>query len=367
MLRDFRMLRQLCGLGAALVIFTRAPGSLAQTDEQRAAARSLATEGATAFSEARWKDAVDRFTRAEALVHAPPHLLFLARSHEKLGQLVKAREAYLKITKEQLPANAPQVFRDARVAAEQELRSIEPRIANLSIKVQGPAETANVSVLVDGVPLPSVLIGVSRPVDPGEHRIEALANGFRSKTETVRVTEGERRAVTVTLVADPTAPPAPAVAPGSPPSSPISPPSSAAAAPGVMSSQSGAATDSTSGLRIGSYVALGVGAVGLGLGTYFLLDSRGKRSDADAAYEDCSARADCRENDESARRTRELDDDARSSLTVSIVGFSVGAVGLAVGTALLVVSSGSSEERPPTGLLVKPFLGFGSAGVVGTF
>src|SRR5262245_47766485 len=80
----------------------------AQTDEQRAGARSLATEGATAFKDGRYKDAVDLFTKAESLMHAPPHLLYLARSHVKLGQYVKAREAYLRITKEQLPGNSPQ-------------------------------------------------------------------------------------------------------------------------------------------------------------------------------------------------------------------------------------------------------------------
>ena len=68
----------------------------AQTDEARAGARSLATEGATAFSDGRFKDAVELFSKAESLVHAPPHLLFIARASTKLGQFVKAREAYEK-------------------------------------------------------------------------------------------------------------------------------------------------------------------------------------------------------------------------------------------------------------------------------
>jgi hypothetical protein len=98
-------------LGAALLGV--AGPAAAQGDEQRAGARTLATEGAQAFNEGRFKDAVDLFGKAESLVHAPPHLLFMARAYTKLGQYVKAREAYLKIVKEQLPANAPQAFRDA--------------------------------------------------------------------------------------------------------------------------------------------------------------------------------------------------------------------------------------------------------------
>src|SRR5262249_27849712 len=47
-----------------------APRASAQSDENRAAARAAATEGARAMSEKRYADAVDLFTRAEALVHA---------------------------------------------------------------------------------------------------------------------------------------------------------------------------------------------------------------------------------------------------------------------------------------------------------
>jgi hypothetical protein len=122
----------------------------AQTDEQRAAARSLATNGATAFNEGRYGDAIDMFRRAEALVHAPPHLLYLARSEAKLGRLVASRESYLKIVKETLPAGAPQAFRDAQVAADQELRQVEPRIANLQISVEGGQGAQDLKVVVNG-------------------------------------------------------------------------------------------------------------------------------------------------------------------------------------------------------------------------
>src|SRR5688572_12247306 len=106
-------------MGAALLVSALTLGgrALGQTDEQRAAARSLATEGATAFNEGRYQDAVDMFTKAESLLHAPPHLLFLARSHAKLGQLVKAREAYMKVVKETLPPNASPAFRNAQSSA----------------------------------------------------------------------------------------------------------------------------------------------------------------------------------------------------------------------------------------------------------
>src|SRR5262245_32455278 len=98
----------------AIAIAGLSPPALAQSDEQRAGARTLATEGAAAFNEGRFKDAVDLFSKAESLVHAPPHLLFMARAHAKLGHFVKAREAYWKIIKEPLAPNAPQAFKDAQ-------------------------------------------------------------------------------------------------------------------------------------------------------------------------------------------------------------------------------------------------------------
>jgi len=55
-------------------------------DENRAAARSAAVAGATAMNEGRFAEAADLFTRAEALVHAPTHLLYLARTQVKLGR-----------------------------------------------------------------------------------------------------------------------------------------------------------------------------------------------------------------------------------------------------------------------------------------
>src|SRR5688572_28290531 len=109
-LLDRRIARPLLASTLALALLAAPQRAAAQSDEQRAAARSLATDGAAAFNEGRYQDAIDMMTRAESLVHAPPHLLFIARSEENLGRLVKAREAYLKIVKEQIPPGAPGAF-----------------------------------------------------------------------------------------------------------------------------------------------------------------------------------------------------------------------------------------------------------------
>ncbi|HEY6077700.1 MAG TPA: hypothetical protein VIW29_02795, partial [Polyangiaceae bacterium] len=170
--------------------------AFAQSDEQRAGARTLATEGAAAFNDGRFKDAVDLFTKAESLVHAPPHLLFLARSHAKLGQYVKAREAYLKISKEQLSATAPQAFRDAQTVAEEERKLVEPHIGRLLVKVEGAEGAKDLSVTIDGQPFSIVLLGVPQPMDPGDHTISATATGFKATPAHVTLKDAGQGAVT---------------------------------------------------------------------------------------------------------------------------------------------------------------------------
>jgi hypothetical protein len=340
---------------AASLLGLSAP-ALAQTDEQRAGARSLATEGALAFNEGRFKDALDLFGKAESLVHAPPHLLFMARAHQKLGQLVKAREAYMKIVKEQLAPNAPQAFRDAQVTAEEERKQVEPKIGRLTIKVEGAETAKDLAVMVDGQPVPAVLLGVPQPMDPGTHTVTATAAGFKAQPASVTLKDAERGAVTVKLEVDPNAP-APVVAPAAdtpPAGSPV-----ITADSGAAPSDAGPSRGS-SGLRIGSYVAFGVGVVGVALGTTFVLKSARNRKDADAAAEGCP----CDDRSELARKIQGLDDDARSAKTLGIVGFVVGGVGIATGATLFVLSS---KKQEPQAARVEPFVGLGSLGVRGAF
>ncbi len=333
--------------------------AVAQTDDQRAAARQLATDGAQAFNEGRYQDAVDSFTKAESLVHAPPHLLYLARSYEKLGQLVKAREAYLKVVKENLPANAPQAFHDSQSKAAEEVKAIEPRIAGLAVKVEGGEGGKDLAVLVDGVPIPAVLIGVSRPIDPGQHQVEGGADGFRAEPQTITLAEGEKKAIVLTLIADPNAKsPVPSAPP--PEATPATAAPVAATTPPPATDRG---ADDKSGLRIGSYVAFGVGLVGLGAGTFFTLQSASKRSDADDKFEACGGESGCYNGNPLSKEVEELDGDARSAQTLGIIGFAVGGVGLAAGTVLFFMSADNQEQTAS----VRPYVGIGSAGLTGKF
>jgi hypothetical protein len=345
--------------------------AFAQSDEQRAGARTLATEGAQAFNEGRFKDAVDLFSKAESLVHAPPHLLFMARAHAKLGQFVKAREAYLKIIKEQLAPNAPQAFRDAQSAADEERKQVEPHIGKLRVLVEGADGAKDLSVAIDGQPFPTVLLGVPQPMDPGDHTVTATATGFKGAPASVSLKDAGSGSVVVKLEVDNSVPP-PATTPAPP---------AAAGGLAVSTTPSGAppsdsGTSGGNGLRTGAYVGFGVGAVGLVLGTVFVLKSASNRKSADDASltlerigsttdGPCSiAAGTCRGDIGAAKDVADWDDKARSAKTIGIVGYVVGGLGVATGVTLFVLSNKHSDSKAA---FVAPYVGLGGAGMRGAF
>src|SRR6478735_2208619 len=195
-------------LCAALCLLRVSP-AVAASDEEKAGARAAATQGQAAYDNKRWAESLDLFTRAESLVHSPVHLLYKARSLAQLGQLVKAREAYLAVTRDDSATTSPAVLK-AREDAAKEVSQIEPRLASLTVKVDGPG-AAEANVEMDGVKVPIALVGVARPADPGQHIVQASANGAAADPQTVTLKEGG--SATITLVLKPVAGATPLVPP----------------------------------------------------------------------------------------------------------------------------------------------------------
>jgi len=220
---------------------------------------------------------------------------------------------------------------------------------------------------VDGNPINMILVGAGKPIDPGEHRIEAGGTGLRAPAQSVTLADGERKSIV--LKVDPAPGAAPLVAVAQAPTPAASEPAPSAA-PGPASSAAptdkgpSEPADDKSGLRIGSYVAFGVGVAGLAVGTIFTMQQASKRKDADAKFEECGGEAACRASNPLSEEADTLDRDADSAMTLGIVGFAVGGVGIAAGATLFILSSGSSNENAAG---VEPYLGFGAAGLKGRF
>jgi hypothetical protein len=283
----------------------------------------LAEQGGAAFDEGRWQDAVDLFTRAQSLVEAPPHLLYIARAHEKQGHLVQAMEAYIKTTRAQLPSGAPQVFVKAKADAERELQALMPRIPQVTITVTGE-HTEDIVVKVDGEVLPTALVGVKRPANPGKHTYSAEGAALEAAPVTLAVNEGGEALVELVLKPKVAQAAAPVVA-----AAPVAEPAPKPAP------QQDPALEPASGPNIPAYASLAVGVVGVGVGTFFIIKKGSESSDADAAADECLRSRACDQSD--VEHISELDDAAASSGTLSFISYGVGAVGIGVGVALLLM------------------------------
>jgi serine/threonine-protein kinase len=82
------------------------------------------------------------------------------------------------------------------------------------------------------------------------------------------------------------------------------------------------------------WVALGVGVVGVGVGSYFGLQTFSKQKDSEAH---CDGTV-CNQTGVDLR------DEARGSATISTVAFGIGLVGIGVGAILLATSGDSKQE-----------------------
>lgn len=324
--------------------------------EEKIGARAAAAEGAKAFQEGRWADAIDYFTRAESLVHAPPHLLYIARAQKQTGLLVQSRENLLSIIREDLSGTAPRAFHQAQDDAKAELKELEPRLPYVTVQLKG-AGSSSVTLLQDGNKIPSALVGVPRPVDPGSHTFEATAGSLKGRVS-VDVKEGEKKRVTLELGAGelPPAPPpttAPTPAAGaatpastSPTPSPVEP---APAAPPPEPDTGGGGGKST-GLLIGSIAGFAVGIGGVALGAISMGSASSKQSDSDTLFSDnnCAAASGTgtgvKCTDAVKAQISDLDGQADSARTLGIVGFVAGGVGLAAGGTLLVMYLGSGKS-----------------------
>jgi hypothetical protein len=119
---------------------------------------------------------------------------------------------------------------------------------------------------------------------------------------------------------------------------------------------------SGNGLRTASYVALGVGVVGVGVGTVFGLKAKSKY---DEGNELCPAFP-CALTERQASARKQLGEDGDAAKTWSMVGFIAGGVGLAAGATLFVLG-GKNAETSTQQATVAPWVGLGSMGLTGSF
>jgi hypothetical protein len=309
-----------CVLVALLAIDLTIAVAHAQSDENTAAntaaARALAIEGVELARAGRCDAAIDKLERAETLHHSPIVLGQLGECYVVQHRLVEGTELLRKVLRDPLPTSPSPALRKAYTRAQYTLDAAKPKIAMLTISVHGTGETEPV-VVIDARPLPSVLLGAGRPIDPGEHAIEVSAPGFLAKALHVTVAAGEKREMVLELEPEPAAE-AVASAPE------VAGSSRASIDHGTMQRAVAQRQSLKSPDRTAAYASWLVGAVGIGVGTLFGVMAMNGKRDLDKR---------CQGNVCSADTAAALAA-ARQKGTISTIGFSVGAAGAAIGTIL---------------------------------
>ncbi len=334
-----------------LVIASVAPAAHAQSDVDRATARSLGQDGQKALDAKDYKVAEDSFRKADAIVHAPTLLLGLARALAGEGKLLGAQEAYRRIIREGVPAGGPSAFKKALDDATAEVQAVSPRIGAVTIVVKSAGGEAlqGLQVTWDDVAVNVATLGVKRPADPGSHVLHASADGYAAADQNVQVPVGGVVDAPLTLVRAAGAPAVVAPAPATPPD----------ATPASTSAPAPAGSDRappSSGGSVWPWVAFGVGGAGVVVGGIAGGLALSKHSDlASKCNSGCGP-------------AQWGDVDSYNTLgLVSTVGFVVAGVGAAGGVTLLLLQGHVGSAAPATGLVFTPVVGPGSLGAVGQF
>jgi hypothetical protein len=173
----------------------------------------LGKQGKDLYDRGRWSESRDRFSRADALVHSPVFVLYIARTLRNDGKLVAARVWFRTLAHETIPADAPAQWHDAKRDAEQELAEIEKRIPSIVITARPAGKS--LSAKIDGALLAPEALTQPIEIDPGEHTLSLVEDGKSPVVRKLRAIEGEKSLEVVveldTEVPVPPPPPPPVV------------------------------------------------------------------------------------------------------------------------------------------------------------
>jgi hypothetical protein len=300
------------------------------TEGGAAAAESLFQEARKLMDAKRYSEACPKLVASQRIAPAVGTLLNLADCYERAGQLASAWARF-----HEAIALAQHLGRaDREKTARERADKLEPRLIKLTIV----SPEKNVEVKLDGNVLDAAALGTAVPVDPGKHTIEATAKGKKTFSTTVEVSDRSRSpSVEIpSLDADPEA----------------SQSKSGSGSGGGSSGDTKAPEDQPGEggtQRIVSYVAMGLGGVGIAVGAIFGLRTSSIWNDAKTH---CTGL-------ECDRTGVTLATDAKNAGTVSTISFVAGGVLLAGGAVLFFTAPSGSAKPSSSGKQSEPRIGVG--------
>jgi hypothetical protein len=322
----------------------------AQGAGKQAAAQALFEDAKKLMTKGDFAAACPKFNDSQNLDPAPGTQFNLANCYEKVGQTASAWATF----KSAAASYRAHSRGDWETKARDRASALEPKLSKLTVVVPPESSVPGLEVKRDGQALSASELGAPIPVDPGDHTIEAAAPGKKPWKTTAKVapTPGEQKVAVGPLEAEPKA----AVVATTPPpatTTTTKPP------PATTTTTDTPPPNKGNGQKTAAYVALGVGGVGLVVGSVTGVMAMSKNKTATDA---CPNDGACRSQD-----AVDANSSAKSLATVSTIGFIVGGVGLAAGIVLLATAPSSA---PKTGSLhIVPTAGPGGGGLAafGTF
>jgi hypothetical protein len=298
------------------------PGKASAAQREQAQGHFL--KGHELHGQGRFADALEEFRASHEIVASPNARLFSARCLRELGRV---GEAYAEFGRAEVEARAhahddPRYARTGESAAE-ERRALAPKVAFVTLRIDNA--DASTTVKVAGEELGRAAWGDPLPLAPGPREVTVETKGRKPVVQTVTVAAGE----TKPLVFDAGAAPmddAVGATTASPPPAP-----------------SGAGEDGA-GLRTASFVAGGIGLVGLVAFATFGTLANGKFQDLETS---------CNRGPCPASRQSDIDA-GRTDQTIANVGLAIGLIGVAAGVTLFLVSSPKKSPAPTARMIVGP-------------
>ena len=299
-----------------------APKAPPKPADKRAAQKLLA-QGNQLVGEGDYLGALEKFRSAYDKFPSPKILLNIGTTLRQLGRNVEAAQIYESYLAdaERDPAREKDVKRV--------LDEIDAVVGRILVTVDDPTATLR----LDGKQIDPFAKGESRRVEPGEHTLMAEKPGAPPAIQSIVVKPRQEHFVTLRFTPPPPPPPPP-----------------------VQNTQR------TLGLALG-----GVGAVTLVAGIVVGFVAIGQSSAASARCYDGGVACDA--------EGIELDQSAKTSATISTVGFAVGGGVLAAGALIWLVSPQPTKEPAPAApaaptarwLAVRPIVGGATLGIGGAF
>lgn len=203
----------LCALAASVGVTSVTCVARAQTDA--VSAEALFDAGRKLMAAGRYAEACPKLAESQRLDPGVGTLLNLGDCYDKNGQIALAWATF-----RQADAIASREGQTERAKyARRRTGELEKRLATLTIEVPPTSRVPGLQVLRDGEEIREPMWATAFPVDPGEHKIEARAPGYKPFLTTITASR-EAPPVSIPLLEKPpdeTPPPPPPIEPPPPP------------------------------------------------------------------------------------------------------------------------------------------------------